>query len=55
MVCFEAGHVAGTFRSDFYREGRWLAPGQLADYPVSAPQRRLARSLTVPGRQRRLF
>jgi A/G-specific adenine glycosylase len=55
MVCFEANHVAGTFRSHFYREGRWLAPGQLADYPVSAPQRRLARSLAVPGRQRRLF
>ncbi|HZT79331.1 MAG TPA: A/G-specific adenine glycosylase [Gemmataceae bacterium] len=55
MVCFEAGYAGGEFRSDFYRQGRWLAPGRLADYPVSAPQRRLANVLTAPQRQRNLF
>jgi A/G-specific adenine glycosylase len=55
MVCFEAEHVAGSFRSAFYTEGAWLAPKQLAAYPVSSPQRRLIRTLTTAGRQRRLF
>lgn len=55
MVCFEAAHVAGAFRSGFYARGQWLAPAELADYPVSAPQRRLARLVAAPGRQRRLF
>ncbi len=55
LVCFEANHQAGEFRSDFYPEGRWLAPGVLAEYPVSAPQRQLAELLAKPGRQRRLF
>jgi A/G-specific adenine glycosylase len=55
VVCFEAGYAGGTFRSPFYRRGLWLTPGQLADYPVSAPQRQLARALAAPGRQRRLF
>jgi A/G-specific adenine glycosylase len=55
MVCLEARHVAGRFRSDFYRAGIWLAPAELAAYPVSAPQRRLIRELTRPDRQRGLF
>jgi A/G-specific adenine glycosylase len=45
MVCFEAGYLAGAFRSGFYTEGRWVSPERLADYPVSAPQRLLARAL----------
>ena len=36
-------------------QGLWLAPRQLSDYPVSSPQRRLARALIHPGHQRRLF
>ena len=32
-----------------------LEPRELADYPVSAPQRRLARLLVEPGRQQHLF
>jgi A/G-specific adenine glycosylase len=55
LVCFEARHLRGTFRSAFYRDGRWLPPERLTDYPVSSPQRRLAAALTGPGRQRRLF
>jgi A/G-specific adenine glycosylase len=55
MACFEAEHVGGEFRSDFYRQGTWVAPERLPDYPVSAPQRRLAKALLAPARQRTLF
>jgi A/G-specific adenine glycosylase len=55
MVCFEASYVSGQYRSPFYRHGQWVNPEQLADFPVSAPQRRLARELTKPDRQGRLF
>ncbi len=55
LVCFEAEHRAGEFRSAFYQRGEWLEPKELAGYPVSAPQRRLARLLVEPGRQQRLF
>jgi A/G-specific adenine glycosylase len=55
MVCFEAAHTAGEFRSEFYGDGRWLTPEELATYPVSSPQRRLAKELTAPDRERRLF
>ncbi|MFO0928931.1 MAG: NUDIX domain-containing protein [Gemmataceae bacterium] len=55
VVCFEADCVAGVFRSDAYAAAAWVEPARLADYPVSAPQRRLIRLLTEPGRQRTLF
>ncbi len=55
LVCFEAEYVAGQFASPFYARALWLAPAALAAYPVSSPQRRLARALAEPGRQRRLF
>jgi A/G-specific adenine glycosylase len=55
MVCFEAEHWSGSFRSSFYQRGVWVKPEELAAYPVSAPQRRLAKELTAPDRQRRLF
>ncbi len=55
MACFEAESAAGDFRSDFYRQGLWVAPEWLPDYPVSAPQRRLAKALVAPERQRTLF
>jgi A/G-specific adenine glycosylase len=54
LVCFEARFREGRFASSFYRQGRWLEPAQLKDYPVSAPQRRLAQAL-VSSRQRQLF
>jgi A/G-specific adenine glycosylase len=55
LVCFEGDCRTGTFRSDFYQQGKWLLPAELAHYPVSAPQRRLARLLVEPGRQQKLF
>jgi A/G-specific adenine glycosylase len=55
LVCFEAAHVGGEFHSAFYAEGRWLSPADLGAYPVSAPQRRLARAVGEAGQQRRLF
>jgi A/G-specific adenine glycosylase len=55
MVCFEATYIGGRYQSTFYRHAEWLHPEQLASFPVSAPQRRLARELTKPGRQGRLF
>jgi A/G-specific adenine glycosylase len=55
MTCFEAEHKGGEFRSDFYRQGVWLPPAELTGYPVSSPQRRLAKALVAPVRQRTLF
>ena len=55
LVCFEAEYTDGEFASPFYRAGLWLPPRELSQYPVSAPQRRLARQLMLPDRQRRLF
>jgi A/G-specific adenine glycosylase len=45
LVCHEARLASGRFRSEFYRQGCWVRPERLADYPVSSPQRRLARAL----------
>jgi len=55
LTCFDAVLAGGEFQSDFYVEGRWLALADLAAYPVSSPQRRLARFLLSPNRQRLLF
>lgn len=45
LTCFEARYRSGSFASSFYAAGKWLEPSQLQCHPVSAPQRRLARSL----------
>jgi A/G-specific adenine glycosylase len=55
LVCFEADYRGGRFRSAFYQAGDWVRPDELAAYPVSAPQRLLAKALVDPGRQRQLF
>ena len=55
LTCFEAEHVSGEFQSDFYVKGHWLSLADLAAYPVSSPQRRLACFLLSPTRQRSLF
>jgi A/G-specific adenine glycosylase len=55
LVCFEADFVGGSFQSSFYVRAEWLRPEELASYPVSSPQRRLATILTSPSRQRCLF
>jgi A/G-specific adenine glycosylase len=55
LVCLEAEYRGGRFRSEFYSRGLWLRPAELAEYPVSTPQRRLARAVAGAVRQRRLF
>ncbi len=55
LVCFEAEHLSGEFRSAFYRQAAWLTPHELAARPVSSPQRRLAQLVADPLRPRRLF
>jgi A/G-specific adenine glycosylase len=45
LACFEAAYVAGVVRSPLYARGVWIEPRQLPDFPVSAPQRRLALAL----------
>ncbi len=55
LVCFEAEHLSGEFRSAFYQQAAWLAPPELTGHPVSAPQRRLAERVADSGRPRRLF
>jgi A/G-specific adenine glycosylase len=55
MVCFEAFHESGKFRPGSYQSSRWLEPSELASYPVSAPQRRLAGVLMANGHQQQLF
>ncbi len=55
MVCLEAACLSGDFASPFYLQGRWLEPERLREYPVSAPQRRLAEALAGEGRQWNLF
>jgi A/G-specific adenine glycosylase len=55
VACFEAIRVSGKFRSEFYQSAKWLRPGELPNYPVSMPYRRLAKSLISPPRQPRLF
>jgi A/G-specific adenine glycosylase len=55
LVCFEAEYLAGDFHSAFYRQAVWATPAKLGAYPVSSPQRRLAKVLTEAGRQGRLF
>ncbi len=48
LICLAADYRSGTFRSSFYQQGRWVNIDRLADYPVSSPHRRLARSLASP-------
>jgi len=45
LECFEAKYREGTFRSSSYAEGRWIKPAQIAEFPVSSPQRRIAQAL----------
>jgi A/G-specific adenine glycosylase len=47
MTCFRARYRTGRFRSDYYARGLWLFPSQVACYPVSVPQRKLARRLVL--------
>jgi len=55
MVCLQAKYRAGRLDRSYYKEGRWLEPAQLKDFPVSTPQRRLADELSRNGKSRRLL
>jgi A/G-specific adenine glycosylase len=48
MVCLEAMARTKGFRSAYYVEGRWVRPAELARFPVSSPQRKLAAALQKP-------
>lgn len=54
MVCFEAEVGPGEVESAFYEQAAWVEGSQLPEYPVSSPQRRLAK-LVADGGQRQLF
>ncbi len=45
MVCFEARLRRGECRSDYYVGTRWTQLREMADFPMSAPQRRIAETL----------
>ena len=54
MVCFETIYRSGSFASAYYKEARWLELGELIDYPVSTPQRKLAEEIVRSHYQRSL-
>jgi A/G-specific adenine glycosylase len=45
LVCLQASFRSGAFQSGVYSTGRWVAPYQLSEFPLSRPQRQLARIL----------
>jgi A/G-specific adenine glycosylase len=45
LSCLEARYLRGPFRSRCYQRGAWPRPEQLQNYPLSSPQRRLARAV----------
>jgi A/G-specific adenine glycosylase len=55
LTCLDAEHTGGRFRSGFYTAARWPVPARLAEFPVSSPQRKLAKEIARGVRQRRLF
>jgi A/G-specific adenine glycosylase len=48
VVCLEAIYQGGDFRSDFYQASAWVELNTLSDYPLSSPQRQIARALGRP-------
>jgi len=55
LVCLEASLTDGEFTPGAYVESRWVTPTELAEYPVSSPQRKLMTALASTYRQGRLF
>lgn len=55
LVCVGAELVGGAFAPGAYAAARWVTPAELAEYPVSAPQRKLMTALADSNRQGRLF
>ncbi|MFO0879234.1 MAG: A/G-specific adenine glycosylase [Gemmataceae bacterium] len=54
LTCLEACWSAGDVVNPFHAEARWVGPDELGQFPVSSPQRRLARLINAE-RQLRLF
>jgi A/G-specific adenine glycosylase len=50
LTCLRARWRKGEFASSAYAASRWVAPAELADFPISAPQRRLAQLLSEGSR-----
>jgi A/G-specific adenine glycosylase len=55
LVCVEAALEGGAFAKGSYVRAEWVTPAELAEYPVSSPQRKLMTALADPNRQGRLF
>jgi A/G-specific adenine glycosylase len=51
LTAVEVEWKAGGFRSEFYATGRWVRAEELASFPVSSPQRRLAEPAAQAARQ----
>jgi A/G-specific adenine glycosylase len=47
--------MGGKFEPGAYAKAKWVKPTELANYPVSSPQRKLMTALANPSRQRPLF
>src|SRR5262249_56153744 len=45
LICLHASFRSGAFRTGVYPTGRWVAPDKLSEFPLSRPQRQLARTL----------
>jgi A/G-specific adenine glycosylase len=45
LMCLEARYHSGRFQSESYARARWLLPEQVAQFPVSSPQRRLVQAV----------
>jgi A/G-specific adenine glycosylase len=45
MVCLRVNHRRGSLRAGLYSNAAWIRAEELHDYPLSTPQRRLARRL----------
>ena len=48
MVCLNVEHRRGTLNAEQYPNALWIRPEDLHAYPLSTPQRRLARHLDAP-------
>ncbi|MFO0808311.1 MAG: A/G-specific adenine glycosylase [Gemmataceae bacterium] len=55
LVAVDSQWRAGSFESQFYARGEWIAPSALSDYPIASAQRKLAAVVAAGSRQRRLF
>jgi A/G-specific adenine glycosylase len=55
LLGLTARYQAGRFGSAYYRQGKWVWLRELQTYPVSVPQRRLAKAVLDAHRQPRLF